>query len=588
MNRESQDNQRLYTIEDLECILEHIPYEVWIKDKEGKYVYINTRGANKIGLDKKDIMGKADNEIRSREFCDKCEEADKIVLEEKRELFYEHEYYSDKDEFYRVYKFPIKDENENVRFISGFSSEYSYSKKINEELENIFISNIDELEDIEYTQSINKILQNLGYMIKSTSINLFLVDNNGKNLNNYLSCNKNDIFCENTKIDIGYDTFSKLYKNKLEISVDSSLNHCFKEGYIPNYEIYPESKLKLFPLEYKEQLIGVMYIYYDKEIKYTNTYDGIINDLCNQLSVLIANIEYKNKLRHRLSKFEEEAKYLQNQNEKLEEAIGAEMIKVDFLQNMSHEFRTPINIILMTSKLLISSMEDNEINLDKEKKIKYLKTLKQNGYRILRLVNNILETTKLDNTYEELRMSNHNIINIIEDIVLSTADYIKEKNKTIIFDTEEEELILACNPEAIEKIILNLISNSLKFTGKNGEIKIDVKVNRNEKKLFVHLKNNGPTISDEDSKKIFDRFVQVDNHLRRGSEGSGIGLYLVKRLVEMHGGEIWLNTDINIGVEFIFYIPIQTIEDENIMIYSIENNSKIEKCNIEFSDVYSV
>ncbi|MCR1823119.1 sensor histidine kinase, partial [Terrisporobacter muris] len=179
-------------------------------------------------------------------------------------------------------------------------------------------------------------------------------------------------------------------------------------------------------------------------------------------------------------------------------------------------------------------------------------------------------------------------INIIEDIVLSTADYIKDINKSITFDTEEEELILACNPDAIEKIILNLISNSLKFTNEDGEIHIDIKVNHNEKKLFVHLKNNGPAISEEDSKKIFDRFVQVDNHLRRSSEGSGIGLYLVKRLIEMHDGEIWLNTDVESGVEFIFYIPIKTINNEDVVVHSIEDHSKIDKCNIEFSDVYSL
>ena len=587
MDKKSKDDQRLYTIEDLECILEHIPYEVWIKDKEGKHVYINKRGANKIDLDKEDIIGKSDKEIRPKEFCCKCDETDKIVLEEKRELFYEHEYYSDKDEFYRVYKFPIKDKDENVKFISGFSNEYSYSKKINEELENLFISNMEELEDIEYTQAISRILKNLDSMIKCTSINLFLVDKNGDNLKNYLS-NENDIFCENTNMNIDYKKFSKLYKDKLDINVDNSLNNEFKDNYIEKYKLYPESKLKIFPLKFREEIIGLMYIYYKDEKKYTSDYDGFINDLCSQLSILIVNIEYKNKLRHRLTTFEEKAKYLQSENEKLEEAIGAEMIKVDFLENMSHEFRTPINIILMTAKLLISSMEDNEINLDKQKTIKYLKTLKQNGYRILRLVNNILDTTKIDSKYEKLQLTNHNIINIIEDIVLSTADYIKDINKSITFDTEEEELILACNPDAIEKIILNLISNSLKFTNEDGEIHIDIKVNHNENKLFVHLKNNGPTISKEDSKKIFDRFVQVDNHLRRSSEGSGIGLYLVKRLIEMHDGEIWLNTDVERGVEFIFYIPIKTINNEDVVVHSIEDHSKIDKCNIEFSDVYSL
>ena len=130
------------------------------------------------------------------------------------------------------------------------------------------------------------------------------------------------------------------------------------------------------------------------------------------------------------------------------------MVKVNFLENMSHEFKTPINIILMISKLLLSSIENNDFNLDREKIINYLKILKQNGYRILRLVNNILDSTKFDNKHGTLEMHNYNIISVVEDIVLSAADYIKNTERSIVFDTEEE-VILACRPSYIEKIMLN-------------------------------------------------------------------------------------------------------------------------------------
>ena len=82
--------------------------------------------------------------------------------------------------------------------------------------------------------------------------------------------------------------------------------------------------------------------------------------------------------------------------------------------------------------------------------------------------------------------------------------------------------------------------------------------------------------------------MQVENHLRRSSEGSGMGLYLVKRLVEMHDGEIWLNTTVESGAEFIFYIPIKMIDNEEIEVHKIDYQSKIDKCNIEFSDVYYI
>ena len=301
------------------------------------------------------------------------------------------------------------------------------------------------------------------------------------------------------------------------------------------------------------------------------------------------NIGLKNELKEKLYISQEKAKNLENEIDILEEAIGLEMVKINFLENMSHEFRTPINIILMISKLLLSSIENNDFNLDREKIINYLKSLKQNGYRILRLVNNILDSTKFDNKCEQLEMHNYNIISVIEDIVLSAADYIKDTERNIVFDTEEEEVILACRPSYIEKIMLNLISNSFKFTNDNGKIEIDIKVNQEEEKLYVHVKNDGLSIPKEDAQLIFNKFVQIENHIRRQNEGSGIGLYLVKCLVEAHGGKIWINTEVESGAEFIFYIPIKTITSEDdIKIYYIEEHSIMDKCNIEFSDVYSL
>ena len=263
-------------------------------------------------------------------------------------------------------------------------------------------------------------------------------------------------------------------------------------------------------------------------------------------------------------------------------------MKVNFLQNMSHEFRTPINVILMISKLLLSYLEEN-IDLDKEKVINYVKNLRQNVYRILRLVNNILETSNIEEKYSSIDMDNYNIVSIVEDTILCVAKYIEHTNKSITFDTEEEDIILACKPNDIEKIILNLISNSLKFTEDNGNIEVDIKVNTEEEKVFVHIKNDGPSISKENAEYIFNRFSQIDENITRENEGSGIGLYLVKYLVEKHNGEIWLNTEVARGVEFIFYIPIKTTnKKDNIKTHFMEEHSMIDKCRIEFSDVYCI
>ena len=582
--------QRLYTIEDLESLLDYIPYEIWLKDKDGKHIYINQKGADKLGLEKEDIIGKTDMEIRNEVFWEKCSLTDEQVIKEKKPLFYEDEFDSNKENCYRVYKFPIKDSEDNVKLTGGMANEVIYSKYINKELENLFIEiQKSENENIEHIQSISRVLTNLNNMIKSSSIDLFCIDESKERLNLQISCDNGSVFLKDSSINIDYEEFYKSYNTNIKIGLYDKLNSEFRKIYNDKAKIDSNSILKIIPLNIDDELIGIMYIYYENEYQCIDTYDGFIYDISHRISNLFTNIIFKNQLKEKLDKSQEKAENLEKEINTLEEFIEAEMLKINFLENMSHEFRTPINIILMISKLLLASIEGDEFNLDKAKKINYLNSLKQNAYRILRLINNILDSTKFDNKYEQLEMDNYNIICIIEEVVLSTADYIKNSEKSIIFDTEEEELILACNPSFIEKIMLNLISNSLKFTKETGQIEVNIKVNREEEKLYIHVKNDGPSISKEDAELIFNKFVQVENHIRRQNEGSGIGLYLVKCLVESHGGDIWINTEVDSGVEFIFYLPIKTIDSkEGMKIYYIDEHSMIDKCKIEFSDVYSL
>ena len=192
------------------------------------------------------------------------------------------------------------------------------------------------------------------------------------------------------------------------------------------------------PLKIDGRLIGVMYIYYENKDECIDTHDGFIYDVLHRISNFFINIELKNELKEKLYKSQERAKNLEHEIDILEEAIESEMVKVNFLENMSHEFKTPINIILMISKLLLSSIENNDFNLDREKIINYLKILKQNGYRILRLVNNILDSTKFDNKHDTLEMHNYNIISVVEDIVLSAADYIKNTERSIVLTQKKK------------------------------------------------------------------------------------------------------------------------------------------------------
>lgn len=269
---------------------------------------------------------------------------------------------------------------------------------------------------------------------------------------------------------------------------------------------------------------------------------------------------------------------------KLEEAVQLEIVKNEFFSNMSHEFRTPINILIGTMQLINKNIENNSLDIESLKK--YTNYIKQNSYRLLRLVNNLIDISKMDIGVYELRSSNQNIISIIEDITLSVADYTKNNKINLVFDTDVEELITYCDPDKIERIMLNLLSNAIKYTPENGYIQVSVKVTH--KDIIVSVKDSGIGIPKDKLDLIFDRFGQVDGSFNRKCEGSGIGLSIVKNLVEMHGGNISVKSKVNEGSQFIFTIPIN-IKEENNKNYDYDRKCKhVERCDIEFSDIYSV
>ncbi|MBD5592632.1 PAS domain S-box protein [Clostridium botulinum] len=268
--------------------------------------------------------------------------------------------------------------------------------------------------------------------------------------------------------------------------------------------------------------------------------------------------------------------------ELLNESREYNKLITDFLANISHELKTPLNVIFTAVQILDLYKKDAK---SYDKKEQYIKVIKQNCYRLMRLINNLLDTTKLDSGYLKLNLVNCNIVNLVEEITLSVVYYAESKNINIIFDTDVEEKIMAVDPDKIERIVLNLLSNAIKFTGSGGNIYVTVK--DFEDNIIISVKDTGIGIPEDKIENIFDRFVQVDKTLRRNKEGSGIGLYLVKSFVNMHEGTIDIQSEIGKGSEFIINIPVKLVkedlEKENNVFYSPSK----EYVDMEFADIYS-
>lgn len=279
---------------------------------------------------------------------------------------------------------------------------------------------------------------------------------------------------------------------------------------------------------------------------------------------------------------------LVHQNNKLlQEIRNQSKVKTEFFSNISHELKTPLNIIFSANQLI-----DRHIELDNSIEPEILKDLnqniKQNCYRLLKLVNNIIDMPRLDSGNLKLNKINVNIVEVIENISMSTVQYIESKNRHLIFDTDKEETFMSVDPDLMERIMLNLISNSIKFTNPGDSIYITLTTSDSHVKISV--RDTGIGIPKNMQPLIFRRFKQVDKTLNRNHEGSGIGLSLVKSIVNLHDGSIIVHSQLKEGSEFIITLPI-SLCDTPCTSNSYEEIStqtkRVEKTNIEFSDIYS-
>ncbi len=269
----------------------------------------------------------------------------------------------------------------------------------------------------------------------------------------------------------------------------------------------------------------------------------------------------------------------------LKESAELEKLRTQFFANISHEFRTPLNVILSSIQLCKFYFE-SEKALQKGNLFKHLKTMKQNCYRLMRLVNNLIDSTKIDVGFLEKHAKNHNIVKIVEDITLSIEEFTENKGISLFFEKNVEEKYIACDIDKIERIMLNLISNAIKFTDAGGSI--FVKVQDKSDYIIISVKDTGVGIPQEKQKLIFERFVQVEQTLTRNHEGSGIGLAMAKSFVEMHGGSLTAVSEYGKGSEFIIELPVVTAENEEevVRLEEVETQRRIERINIEFSDIY--
>lgn len=304
-----------------------------------------------------------------------------------------------------------------------------------------------------------------------------------------------------------------------------------------------EVKLKIKKAWYRSTLAYIIYILILLSIvyfvlNYVKILNGLVNQRTDQLNKeLIEKEEIYNKL------------------------LKHEKLRNTYLVNLSHELRTPLNVIL-SSEQLIRALNENREGIEKKDLRKYMAIIKKNSKTLLKVINDLIDNSKIQSGAYTLKIEETDIVYLVEEVALSMKTYIESNGIELIIDPEIEEKIIECDKTNIERCVINLISNAVKFTRENGTIFVGIEEHEETDTVDIIVRDNGVGIPKEKQDIIFDRFENLETQVSSKHCSSGIGLTLVKNLVELHNGKISLISEVNKGSEFRITLPVKYIKKD--------------------------
>lgn len=457
------------------------------------------------------------------------------------------------------------------------------------------ILNLDPLNDFD---KLNEIFKSKKVGIKDlnvhiTKVSKYTTDDTLYEFDNYTNAIESLLIGEIDLLIMPNITGSKLLDDQEYHNVLTNSNHLFLESYY----LSVKSKQSSLITEINQNILSMRSEGFFTDVSNrwlssnpTKTFDDSYLFYFNLIAIsailFIIYLIYRSSiLKNSVEKKDSQLKAQQSINDDLyQKLLEHEKFKNDYFINLSHELRTPLNVILGASQLIETYIhKENYAKLIENAKY-HNSIIKNNGFRLLRVINNIIDINKFDIDEYQLNIDFVDIIFVIEQIVESTESYVNMKNLTLNFSSNIDEKIIECDPFEIDRVLMNLLSNAIKFSNDHGTINIELE-DKGEN-VVIHFKDDGIGISEENHIKIFERFSQVETNLNRSYEGNGIGLSIVKSILDLHGGTIELNSKVNVGSEFIISLPSKspyhTERGNNIL---NDNLNKQYLIDLEFSEL---
>ncbi len=306
------------------------------------------------------------------------------------------------------------------------------------------------------------------------------------------------------------------------------------ENFLPN-PLLPETRAEMaVPMIVGDQLVGVLDVQSDKVGRFDDEDVRIKTALANQIAVAVQN-----------------ARLYQQQVQTAEQARKLDRLKNEFLASMSHELRTPLNSIIGYAEVMIDGV-DGELP---DEAIEDVQAIHESGKHLLSMINDILDLAKIEAERLELDREPTELAEAVDEVQRITAILVKDKPVRLSANLPADLPALDADRIRLRQILNNLLSNAVKFTNE-GEVRVVAQHVPDDKVVMVSIEDTGIGIAPEHLGEVFEQFRQVDGSSSRRAGGTGLGLAITKRLVEMHGGRIWVESELGKGSKFKFTIPV--------------------------------
>ncbi len=288
------------------------------------------------------------------------------------------------------------------------------------------------------------------------------------------------------------------------------------------------------PLLREGTAIGVIMIRRMDPNPFTDKQLALLQTFADQAVIAIENVRLFTELQERTSQLQVASRH-----------------KDEFLANMSHELRTPLNAIIGFSEVMIERMF-GEIN---EKQEEYLNDILSSGRHLLSLINDILDLSKIEAGKMELDLTDFNLAAAIDNALTLVHERAARRSLTLAQEVDERIGDFRGDERKIKQVLLNLLSNAIKFTPEGG--RVAVRAVPKGDVIEISVVDTGVGIAPEDRDVVFEEFRQVGTDIAKKHEGTGLGLALTRRFVELHGGNIWLESEVGVGSTFTFALPVR-------------------------------